>query len=441
MKYTFVRLVSILTLLLIAPSSCLMEANDVDIDSYEDIILADWIEKNGLSGDAILSEDGYYTVKSNNVSGIPIYQYTDCWVKYNLTAYDLSGEVIFVTRNEVKAYQLGMFDPMIRYIPIYQDLYYDSSRFYDLDTFDYLPEFLNLAFKDETLSLCKDSEVTFYVPYHLVDDATTGTTGYTGQFTLSQYQPIRADVEIKEIITDPFAYELTELNTFLADNGGVLVNYRESDGEDIEDEEYAEYNEAQEALTDPDTNLGNPRWSNAIDTIAHLYINRHYTPDDFLVYRYPYSSEISHNNNRSDNVYYNITSMDAIDAKIKEIIDDSDNGFEKSKLTQDYIEFSGSATIWYIGRFLDGFIFDTNIADLKEFITGIDEDTTALEYSASGAASTYVNAWYYAIPQLRYGQWATIITSSATGYGEVTLQDNIPAYTPLLFHIYIEPQE
>ena len=30
----------------------------------------------------------------------------------------------------------------------------------------------------------------------------------------------------------------------------------------------------------------------------------------------------------------------------------------------------GTAKIWYIGRFLDGFIFDTNIDEVKKIIYG-----------------------------------------------------------------------
>lgn len=135
--------------------------------------------------------------------------------------------------------------------------------------------------------------------------------------------------------------------------------------------------------------------------------------------------------------------MSKIDSLIEVVIDeDDDNVFYDSKLTDDFVEFSGNANIWYIGRFLDGFIFDTNISGVLDLIN--DESgnvSSAEEYSSvsSWENSRYILAWYYAIPQLRYGQWATIITTSRNAYGEATGSSSIPANTPLIFHIYVEP--
>ncbi len=411
-------------------TSCMMDANDVDEEELNQEVLDGWMQNNVDDlADYYSAEDGYYAKVTKVGTGTPIYQYDDCWVKYNLTGYNLSGNIC-VTRNEVLAYQLSTFDTWVRYNPLYQDLHYDEDDYYDLDTFDYLPECLNLAFKDETLALQKGAELTMYIPYDLIDGASTSTSSYVGQFSLLAYQPLLAQVEITDIIADPVQDELTELEKFLALNGGVLVNYRESDGEDIEDEEYEEYNIAQEQISQ--------WWSNALDTVANVYLHRHYTPDISYTYIDEYTSQVP------DCIYTDYT-MKEIDAMIKTLIEDEDDeydqDFQTSILTQDFISFSGTANVWYIGRFLDGFIFDTNIPALKDFINYSSGDTsTYLEYRASTAYSTYIYAWYYAMPHIRYGQWATIITTSEQGYGEVTLQDDIPAYSTMLFHIYVERQ-
>jgi hypothetical protein len=77
-----------------------------------------------------------------------------------------------------------------------------------------------------------------------------------------------------------------------------------------------------------------------------------------------------------------------------------------------------AARIWYIGRFLDGFIFDTNIDEVKQIIYGkVDDKGTHLSYSAATDKDDYITAWYYAIPELRYNSWATIVTTSSFAYG------------------------
>ena len=75
--------------------------------------------------------------------------------------------------------------------------------------------------------------------------------------------------------------------------------------------------------------------------------------------------------------------------------------------------------MWYIGRFLDGFIFDTNIDEVKEIIYGkVESKGEALSFTtADPLDNKYILAWNYAIPTLRLGQWATILTVSTYAYG------------------------
>ena len=80
------------------------------------------------------------------------------------------------------------------------------------------------------------------------------------------------------------------------------------------------------------------------------------------------------------------------------------------------MKLDGTAKVWYIGRFLDGFIFDTNIDEVKQIIYG--------EVRKTGSAHSYdvqnpdlITAFYYIVPHLKYGQWATLVTTSTNAYG------------------------
>lgn len=83
--------------------------------------------------------------------------------------------------------------------------------------------------------------------------------------------------------------------------------------------------------------------------------------------------------------------------------------------------------IWYVGKFLDGFVFDTNIDSVKRRVYGeVTSTGEALEFTYKdpkdkeenndSEGSSYINAWNYTIPALLQGQWARIISTSAYGY-------------------------
>ena len=88
-------------------------------------------------------------------------------------------------------------------------------------------------------------------------------------------------------------------------------------------------------------------------------------------------------------------------------------------LEADSVISKNSVKVWYIGRFLDGFIFDTNIDEVKEIIYGkVEKKGEALSFTTSNPLdNSYILAWNYAIPTLRLGQWATILTVSTYAYG------------------------
>ena len=82
----------------------------------------------------------------------------------------------------------------------------------------------------------------------------------------------------------------------------------------------------------------------------------------------------------------------------------------------DSVKLDGTAKVWYVERLLDGFIVDTNIDEVKEIIYGdVAKKGSVEEYTPND--NKRPGAWYYSIPNLRYGQWAAVITTSTYGYG------------------------
>jgi hypothetical protein len=88
-------------------------------------------------------------------------------------------------------------------------------------------------------------------------------------------------------------------------------------------------------------------------------------------------------------------------------------------LTTDSLKSKATAKVWYIGRFLDGYIFDTNIDEVAEIVFGkVESKGEALSFNMKDSKDNkYILAWNYSIPTLRQGQWAAILTVSTYGYG------------------------
>lgn len=94
----------------------------------------------------------------------------------------------------------------------------------------------------------------------------------------------------------------------------------------------------------------------------------------------------------------------------------------------DSIKIDSTVKIWYVGKFLDGFVFDTNIDSIKRRAFGkIESIGEALEFTAKEQGkstdesgddnSSYIKAWNYTIPHLLKGQWARIVATSFYCYG------------------------
>lgn len=119
--------------------------------------------------------------------------------------------------------------------------------------------------------------------------------------------------------------------------------------------------------------------------------------------------------------------------------------FEESA---DSIADEESLKIFYTGRLLDGFVFDSNIKDTAKkyrFYTP-SNGYNALEVKYKDSLSLMlennelVEGFTRAVHQMQYGEEAIVFFYSNLGYGERG-SGTIPSYTPLFFELRAEEEE
>ena len=354
---------------------------------------------------------------------------TDCWVQYEFTARDLSGNVC-LTRSAVQAKQQGTFTRYTYYVPYFR---YSGSDYTTMLEGSYyaLREPLNLS--QEYIDLHPDrnlengmqarvgTELMLYLPSSLAY-ATTGASddaGYGGQYTLNANLPAILHIKVTGRVSNPVAYEGGIVDKFVNENG--TVDPAEDDTDDTDDTERAKADAVRRAIRStsepelPDTSEDPYQytWYLAVDTVPQLYISHVFSPgrEPATTYRWQntYSSPYSPYNEP----------MEAIDKKINDALVER---FGPGTYQGASIKSGETVNIWYIGRFLDGFVFDTNIDEVKQIVYGeVQSEGSAYEYSVPEEGDTSsletIYAWYYSLPQLRYGQWAAIVTTSSYAYG------------------------
>ena len=138
------------------------------------------------------------------------------------------------------------------------------------------------------------------------------------------------------------------------------------------------------------------------------------------------------------------------------------------KETRDTVKDGETVSIYYVGRFMDGFVFDTNIEDtakvhnLAQYYDDTHYDLLSVDIGASednDNGTTSENAVVVgmdaALASMLYGESAQIIFTSDYGYGETgqfptysstsstttsATSAIIPPYTPLIFDVMIAPK-
>ncbi len=108
------------------------------------------------------------------------------------------------------------------------------------------------------------------------------------------------------------------------------------------------------------------------------------------------------------------------------------------------ITADSTMNIYYIGRFPDGFIFDTNIDTVAQRVWGDNAPRSAISYNPKNG--NLVKAFYYAVQFMQYDSWGHMVFTSDYGYGSSGFSPSTSDYgtqidprTPLVFDFYIGP--
>ena len=438
---SFKSIAGALLLLVATTTACIKEQTE----SYKDIeqrSLKAWVEKyrpelvnnyqeNGgyyveLLEDEWEDRDG---VKSGNPDSVAITG-KDVWVWFDLTARDLQGN-IHETRSAALAEQLATYNDHARYVPA---LRYSGEKGHTLMEGTYLATFNKLNINGEEVEVRYGTKLRLYLPSSITTTTvTTADGGYEGQFVADESKPMIVDLTIYGHVTDPKAYESGRVAGFAEGNGGVCTEHKATT-EEAEAESKSLYRRhttrTEESESNPEAEARvmefyNGQWHQPVDTISNLLVKYLYSPADpafnFDVMQadtMKYPGENRYNTGR----LYGNNGLSNVDFLVnKALINRFGKGLttEKEIIDADSLHKTTEAKVWYIGRFLDGFIFDTNIDEVKEIIYGnIEKEGEAIEFETKEPLKNkYILAWNYSLPTLRYNQWAVILTTSSYGYG------------------------
>ncbi|MDR2936543.1 MAG: FKBP-type peptidyl-prolyl cis-trans isomerase [Rikenellaceae bacterium] len=125
----------------------------------------------------------------------------------------------------------------------------------------------------------------------------------------------------------------------------------------------------------------------------------------------------------------------------------------------DSITKDSTVSVYYIGRFIDGFVFDTNIDSVAKahniYLEQVEIDEGSTQHYDAISYTPYNNSDRFPsqgvsdmlIHMLR-GERAIGVMNSSLGYGISGNTDTnrdgylqVPPYTPLIYEIYVEPKE
>ena len=155
---------------------------------------------------------------------------------------------------------------------------------------------------------------------------------------------------------------------------------------------------------------------------------------------------------------YQVDSIETYMERNLEKVDSTINGlyYVQHVAPEDTTGYESGEIVYvnYIGRLLNGQVFDTTIKDTAKVYGIYDPDTDyepmgiklASDYTensmASSSSSTFIEGFSYCISQMRKGEVGTTVFYSTLGYGESASGNIIPAYSPLRFDIeFLGPDE
>lgn len=417
-----------------ALGSCSEDVDDTDFNDVEQEILDLWMTDNA---DLLTNKypdlcsnrmkEGYYVQiiedKTGDESAGAVAQ-PGGWVKYNITSTDLDGNICN-NRSETMAVQQGKFNYYTRYVP-FTDYIPNQHKFETAanEAIEYLlqSEELELSVQGvkQLVQFRAGSEFVIYMPSDLAG-VVNGVGGFAGQTSLSGFRPMISKITITEVMDS--SYE-----------GDVMVCEKES----IDN------------FTKDNSTIGEWKWLDD-DSADYIFLCEDYDPIgkdhrlDFGADFYPYTKLLRDRKEHSGdepNSSYNL--VEAINDEFYAILENDEYNSFSEDADGEEVGDEGTAYIWYIVRTLDGFIVDTNIADVqRKMYDTTTTNTTLLQYDVENSQSSYISAWSHVIPKLKYGSWSAFVTSSGNAYGRSGTKGSatsteIPPYTPLVFEIFVK---
>ncbi len=120
---------------------------------------------------------------------------------------------------------------------------------------------------------------------------------------------------------------------------------------------------------------------------------------------------------------------------------------EEHTEASDTVSEGASVSVRYVGRLMDGQVFDTNIEDTAKFYRIWDEsgnyNALTVSYYKQNTEqynqnNSVVAGFGKAVLQMNYNEKAVTLFSSQLGYGASGSNPAIPEYSPLVFWLWIE---
>lgn len=410
-----IRQFAIILLALTISASCINEES-VSNKEREKIALDAWIRIHKPELVANYQEEGGYYVEilsgdinenfpanGNDFGSEAVMDQDTCWVFTQMTGRDINGAVC-MTRSYEQAQICGTFSYSTHYAPYVN---YGGSVNMGLLEGSYIAMRNELKIGNETYKMRKGSHVRLYLPSSIAygESGSSAEGGYEGQYSLDASRPLVLDIKVVSTIKNPSDLELEMVQQYIGYEG-VWTQAQKPESEKVDEKDDLK--------------------------LKGLHYNLNYNPstDDVASYKYlqPQDMSLPDKLNRpyTDNRKYAPGNMAEINKKINEILlQRFGKGLDVSKQSEKtQVTKNGRAKVWYVLRFLDGFVVDTNIAEIRTFI--FDEKNPECEvfsYSPSDDEGKEENnrqaigAWYYCIPSMHYGAYGQIITTSGYAYG------------------------
>ncbi len=424
------HLILIATLCGLAFSSCIKET-EISTQQMEARSLKAWVTKNRPELLDTYQQDGGYYIdvkKWGNTDSLAVMEKDSCWVYYVFTGRDMSGNVV-ITRNEMQAYRQNKYTDFTHYVPYM--LYAGESNDYHIIEGTYAAMRKEQLLGDEYVAgntECRSnkfrvragSEFTLYLPSRVAygDGGIAGDGGYQGENSLQSNVPIILNMKILSTVRNPAARELDMIDQLIRDDSAWTQ--LTSDDDASSGDELAGEGESGEGSKEK--------------PLKGLYYRASYQPAErgkqtVPVYLQPQSKD-AYTPVTANNPYKSLrnkayTEAGEYDMHRLDVVLDSlmykakGAGIAANDMTDDNLVGKDNAVkVWYVARFVDGFVLDSNIPSVRELAFGETAAVgNAVDYTPKDDVTRYVSAWYYAIQKMHYGQWAMVLTSSGYAYG------------------------